>query len=179
MLTSSQARHCRRISGVAHQVIATDTLDGDNSSGPELVQRGVQSRFLYGTGCLPATFEFQLRATGRARNGFCVKTAVAGIGVLGQAFSAELEARHAGVRTIVGQIVYQRVARTALSAVNERVLIAAITGIILFCRAIRAQKIIRRYEYSCRVAASTTPDFEFVEGDITDYDTCVEACKGI
>lgn len=23
------------------------------------------------------------------------------------------------------------------------------------------------------------PDFEFVEGDITDYDTCVEACKGM
>ena len=25
----------------------------------------------------------------------------------------------------------------------------------------------------------SNPDFEFIEGDITDYDTCVEACKGM
>ena len=77
----------------------------------------------------PGSVNAEVRAADRARDRLGMESAIERILVLAPALGAEREARHAGVRPVVGQRLDQRVARAALRAVDERIAVAAVAGI--------------------------------------------------
>ena len=87
--------------------------------------------------------EAELRPAPGARVGLRVKTAMQRIAILGSAFATLPERCHAGHRPVVRQRARDRIARTAVGAVDERVTIATIAGIEELGEAIGADRAVR------------------------------------
>ena len=80
--------------------------------------------------------ERELRAAVPAGVGLGVEAAVGGIVVLGLAGGAHLEARHGGLRAVVGNAAGDGVARAAVGAVEKGIAIAAVRGREQFAEAV-------------------------------------------
>ncbi len=82
-------------------------------------------------------------ATCRTGIGLGMKPAVAGVFILGPAFFTHLKMLHGGAGSVIGDIVDDGVARTAVGAVDKRIAIAAVVRVKQFGKAVVADGDIR------------------------------------
>ena len=85
-----------------------------------------------------------MRTALRTGDGFGVKTSVQRILIFLTALRTQIEFRHGSVLPVIGQGLNYRVARPALGAVGEWILITTVTRGAHFLQAIRAGEIVRR-----------------------------------
>ena len=78
----------------------------------------------------------ELRAADPTGVGLCVEAAVGGVVVLGLAVGAHFEARHRGLRAVVGDAAGDGVTRAAVGAVEEGIAVAAVGWSEQFAQAI-------------------------------------------
>jgi hypothetical protein len=89
-----------------------------------------------------------------------VEPAIGGIFILSKAVGAHGEAGHGGLGAIVGNIEDDAVARAAVGAVGEGVLVAAIRGISRLCKADIAHRDVRRDGGKDDLPGATGADLE-------------------
>ena len=136
----------RHTACIAHQVIAADTLDGDDLSLAKECQRGVKRGAFLRAHVLSRVRELDHRSAGRTGDGFSMESSVCRVAVFCVAFRTEREIRHARVRPVVGKFANQRVTWATLGAVDERVSVTAVLRIAQFCVAVIAHEIIGRHK---------------------------------
>ena len=107
MLAGAETGDSIRVAGVSQELESADAFQGDDLAAAE----GCRS---VGDGYVEA------RAAGRACDGLGMEAAVEGIGVLGAAAGTQFETGERGVRTVVGYVENDAVARAATGAVGER-----------------------------------------------------------
>ena len=91
-----------RIAGIAHQVIPTDSFDGDDRASTYRGNRCTQRMVgVFNIG-LAINLKSQLRSTRRAGNGFSVEAAIRRITVFAFTVSAQRKPRHARICAVVG-----------------------------------------------------------------------------
>ena len=127
-LARAQSTHRRGGGRIDCEVIAAQTLDGDDETLPERFRRA-RERAGRGDFVAPGVQEPQPGPAGRARVGLRVEAPVHRIFVLASAVRAELEARHRGADAVVGYVGRDREARAAARAVGEGIAVAAVARI--------------------------------------------------
>ncbi len=116
-------------------MVAADPFDRDDFSGTQGGDSGGQRGFIAVVDFL-SHHELQMRTAHRAGNRLGMKAAVERVFVFTPAIRAQGEIAHRGVGTIVGQGGDQRVARTALSTVDEGIAVAAVGRVVQFGQAV-------------------------------------------
>ena len=155
-LAVPQLGHGRRITRVAHQLVAAEPLQRDDPAPGDGLDRRTQ-RFL------AAQFvPRQARTADGAGHGFGVEAPVAGVGVLGRAVGAEREAPHRRTDPVVRKVLDDGGARPAVGAVDERVAVAPVAGVAHLAQAGVADRRVRRDLARCRarVAGRAVPHAE-------------------
>src|SRR3990172_2817037 len=104
--------------------------------------------------------QFHKWATFGTCDGLCVKTPVEGILIFRAAFVTEWEIRHGCIRAVVRNAVDDRVARSAIGAVNEWMQIAPVARIKQLAFAIDADGDIRSNGLICIGDQCGGPDLE-------------------
>ena len=137
----------RFVARVARQVEAAQTLEGHNLTGGKPVD------------CFPDWLG-ERRAACRAGIRLCVETAVRGILVFLAAGVAERKHCHGRGRAIVGNVAHDGVARSAVGAVGERILVAPVSRVGEFPQAIGAGGKIRRDQGELAAFRGAVPDGE-------------------
>ena len=142
-LEPAQAADRLGTGGIAGELVAAQTLDGDDFALLQQAADGidiVQHRVLVEAD-RPAveTDQRRPRPTGVAGDRLGMEAPVGGVLVLGAAGRAHGERRHGGGRPIVGQAPDDGQARAAVGAIGERVAVAAGEGIEHLGRTGRAQ----------------------------------------
>src|SRR5688500_14495841 len=94
-----------------------------------------------------------------------MKTAVGGRVVFSLAGRAEREPLHGGVRAVIGNIANDRVARSAVRTVGERVTEAAVCRIECLAKTVRAGGEVGRNGDAPRSEIDARRDDEFLEAD--------------
>lgn len=74
-----------------------------------------------------------------------MESAICRVFIFGLAIRTERKTGHAGIGPVVRQLRYQGVARSTLGAVDERITITSVPGIVQFPQAIRAGVIVGRH----------------------------------
>ena len=125
-LAIAQPGNRRLVARIANQVIAANTLHGNDVPCPYLFDRAFK-----GPGCVVdciviLLFETHLRTTRCASHRLRMKSPVCRVQVFSFAGGTQRKSGHARIWAIVGQRFDQRVARTALRTVDERVGMAAV-----------------------------------------------------
>ena len=116
---------------------AADALDGHDLAGHQAVDR--RSHRIVGRNlCSVWRDQPDARPAHRAGVGLRVEAAVRGIVVLRLAGRAHGEARHRGLRTVVGNAARDGEARAAVGAVQKWIAVAAVVGIEQLAQAVRA-----------------------------------------
>ena len=128
---------------VAREVVATQPLDRHDRTVGERSLSG-------GDGSVRAVdrsrrrLEPQPRPARRARDGLGVEPPVDGVVILRGARRAQREAAHRRVRAVVREPARDREARTAVGAVDERIAVAAIGGVVQLAEAVVAHRHVGR-----------------------------------
>ena len=73
-----------------------------------------------------------------------METSVGRVFVFAFAVGAQLESRHRGEWTVIGNVLNDGEARSAVGAVNEGIVIASVSGVEEFAQAVIADSDIRR-----------------------------------
>ena len=115
------------VGGVDGEMEAADAFDGEDLAGGEAGD-GFGDGVGGGNRQAIGGDEGELRAAVPAGVGLGVKAAVGGVVVLGLAGGAHFEARHGGLRAVVGDAAGDGVTRAAVGAVEEGIAVAAIGG---------------------------------------------------
>ncbi len=144
-LAGSQAGDGVLIGCVAQQVVAADAAHGDDAA-----RRAAPPAAAASAGALPSILDagrapVKRGTAGGTRQGLGVKTPIERVGVFGGALRAQREAIERGIRPIVGHGADQRVARSALRAIDEWVAVAARRRVAEFRQALIAGEQIRRH----------------------------------
>ena len=145
LFVTAQARNGDIVTGITHQVIATDALDGHYIAGLQCGYAGRQCGFVAVDLCIARHREFERRSTRRTGDRFGMKAPVERVGIFAAAVITEFERGHGRGRAVVGHATYQRVTWPALGTVNKRIVVTPITGVVQFREAIVAGKQIRGY----------------------------------
>ena len=145
-------------------MITADAADREHSAGTQDLHRGGHCRRVARDARAPRFDERQVRPADRTRHRLGVETAIERVLVLATARGAQRESRHAGVCTVVGQRLDQRVARAALRAVDERIAVAAIGRIGELRHAIVAGEEVGRHRHLRRVGGAAGRDLEPATG---------------
>ena len=157
-LARTQAVDGDGIARVAGKMEAAQPLDGHDVSAPEpchCFRDRIDAR-----DALPAHVEKrELRAALGARIRLGVKAAIEGRAVFAETRCALLERCHARRRTIVRQVMRDRVARTTIGAVDERVPVASIVRIEHFAQTVAAERAVGP-DRRGRATAATLKDSE-------------------
>ena len=157
-LRARSARHRRRIACIADEVEAAQTLDCDDLAAPQSRDRRLQRIIYHHLGAVRVE-QAQRRPARRASVGFRMETAIRRRHVFAMAIRAQRERRHAGPRPVIGQFARDRVARTAVRAIDEGIAVAAIGRREELVQAIRTGRAVG--SDGCRhVAAATFEDRE-------------------
>src|ERR1700735_1704040 len=127
-------------------MIATHTAQGDDPTGAQCHQCRIQ-RGLVAANLAATVTPVQGRPAFGARQWLGMETAVERVTVLGGAAVAQSEAIERRIRPIVGERANQRVARSALRAVNEGVSITPRTWIAQFLQTLIACEQVGRNMY--------------------------------
>ena len=138
MLALAQCGKSRLISSVAHQVIPAQALNGNDTAFRNQLcstmedpvgfldvfrpGNAFERKAVRGARFNPANF----RAALKARVGLCMKAPVGGVGVLFLACWAHSKLRHRCFGAVVRQLAHDGKARTAVSAVDEGIMVATI-----------------------------------------------------
>ena len=145
------------IGRVAGQVVAAETLHGDDRACPEQAP-GFGHRGIAGELGLGRPMHGQDRSAVRAGHGLRVEPSVGRIGVLDGAGRAKRQIRHGRHRAVVGQIHDDGEARSAVGAADERVPVPPVGRIGQFGSAGRAGRHVRRDESASRPALRRLDD---------------------
>ena len=130
---------------VTRQVVAAESLEGDDGGVSQSVLRGRKGVVGAGDDAV-GTVEPQMRAAGRTGHGLGVETTIRRVVVLDRTGLAQRKAVHGRVRTVVGEPARDGEAGTAVGAVDEGVTPAAVAGIEHLGHALAAHGDIRRHE---------------------------------
>ena len=131
------------VAGVGEQVEAADALDRQRPAAVELRAGEGEQLVRLAVEALPVALQPHRRPAVRAGHRLGVEAAVQRVGVLGGAARAHRKARHRRVRPVVGQVRDDRVARPAVGARDERVVVAAVVGVVQLGQAVGARRRVR------------------------------------
>ena len=160
MLAAAQALHRLLARCVADEVIATDAARRKHPAGAQDHDRRGERGLVARSHCALGPDERQVRPANRTGDRLRMEPSIERILVLAPAFRTQHEARHAGVRAVVRQCLDQRVARPALRAVDERIAMAAISGVGEFGHAFVAGEEVWRHGDLRRVGGTARRDLE-------------------
>ena len=138
VLALAQAHDGGFVGGVDGEMESADAFDGHDFAGDEAVDSLRQPDRLRRIGAPSAVDEPELRAAVPAGIGLGVEAAVEWIVVLGLAGGAHFEARHRGLRAVVGDAAGDGEARAAVGAIEKWIAVAAVGGIEQFAQAVGA-----------------------------------------
>ncbi len=159
-LAATQSLYGRFAARVTHQVVAADAAHGEHPARPQHRDGGSDCCIIAAQRGPARLDERQVRTTDGARDGLGMEAPVERVLVFAPARVAQREARHAGVRPVIRQRVDDRVARTALRAVDERIAVAPIGRVGKLAHAVVAREEIGRDGHLWRVRCAARGDGE-------------------
>ena len=125
LLAGAQQRHGLRLPRIADELEAAEALERDDAAGVQFVKR-CGDRVAAVDAPTVRIGQPQARPAQRTGVRLRVEAAIARIVVLALARRALREARHAGLRPVIGQRGGDREARPAVGAVDERIAVTAV-----------------------------------------------------
>ncbi len=171
MLALAQGRQRRRVAGIGHQVVATDSLHGDDPAFGQRRDGGRQR--LPGIRERPVALHAPLykRQPGpalRAADRLGMEASALRVVVFPPALGAERKGLEAGARPVVGQSFDHAVARAALVAVGEGVAVVAVLRVVHLRQAVLAHRGVQwQVDRAARLAVAL-PDHECSGGGRRD-----------
>ena len=152
-LALAQIGHGLCVVGIADEMKAAQTLDGDNGATTQELQRFGDR--VASDGLTGFVEQRQLRPAFRTAIGFGVETTIFGPAVFAAATATERERCQTGAGTIIGYAATDRVAGAAVRAVGEGIAPAARSGIQHLGQAITADCRVVTDGGAGRLAATT------------------------
>ncbi len=138
-------RDCGFRTCIAGEMKAAEAFECTDRSGAK--RRGEMGQWIVGFDSLALSIqELKLRPAGWAGRGLGMKSPVRGIFVLGPAFGAHAEWGHGGALAVIGGTRDDRQPRSAVGAIEKRIMISAIMRVEQLGQAVVTSGHIGRYE---------------------------------
>src|SRR5262249_9865541 len=145
ILAPSQCRYRFGMQGIASQMKSSYPFDGDNLSLCDPLACGVyRIRLRRIEGVPRGVHQVHVRATHRAGIRLCVKAATCWIVIFACAVRAHRKCAYGRPLTIIGDVLHNRKARSAIGAVNKWVAITPVGRVAQFSETVLAGTNVRR-----------------------------------
>ncbi len=161
VLALAQAHHGGLARGVDGEVESADAFGDDDFAGHQAIDRCGHGIGGWNLSSIRRD-EPDMRAADGAGVGLRVKAAVGGVVVFSLAGRAHFEARHGGLRAIVGDAARDGEARAAVGAVEKRIAVATVIGIKQLAQAVGAGGRVGRNAGGDVAARITQDDAKFL-----------------